>query len=64
MTLPRKTADAARLLGVPYYRLWYLIRVGQIPPPPKDSGGDYWWGEQDIEAVRKILAKRKKAAAK
>jgi hypothetical protein len=53
-----KSSAAARALGVPYYRLFELIRSGKLPPPPKDTSGDYVWSEQDIEAARRALMAR------
>jgi hypothetical protein len=62
MTIPRKTADIARLLGQPYYRLAYMIRAGLIAPPPMDSARDYCWRDEDVEAARRVLAERRKKA--
>ncbi len=57
-TLPLKTTAAARLLGVPYWRLFALVRDGLVTPP-KDSSGDYVWTDSDIERAREALARRR-----
>ena len=50
-----KTTEAVRRLDTTYHRLFGLIRYGKIPLPEKDSGGDYWWGTEDLEAARLAL---------
>jgi hypothetical protein len=61
----RLTADVARhladVLGRPVntQTLTYLIRVGQIQAPPKDTAGNYRWLEPDVDAARKVLAGRR-----
>lgn len=57
-----KTRDVEKLLGVGYYRLFRLVRVGHIPPPAKDSSGDYVWSPEDIERARQVLHGRRKGA--
>jgi hypothetical protein len=58
-TLPHlKSAAAARELGVPYFKLYYLAHNGSVPAPPRDSSGDFCWRPQDIEAARQALAAR------
>jgi hypothetical protein len=52
----KKTPEAARALGVPYWRLSDAIRRGALTPPQKDSSGDYVWGPDDIERARAALA--------
>ena len=53
-----KTTQAAKRLGVPYWRLSYLIRCGKISPPRKDSSGDYVWSAEDLETARSEMAAR------
>jgi DNA-binding transcriptional MerR regulator len=53
--MPTKTRKVAALLGVPEFRLHYAIRNGKIPPPAKDSSGDYCWSPDDIERARLAL---------
>jgi hypothetical protein len=53
-----KSTAVARMLDVPYYRLFALIRDGKLAPPPKDSSGDYVWTERDIEGARRALLTR------
>jgi hypothetical protein len=50
-----KTPAVARLLGVPYWRLWSLIRWELIEAPAKDSSGDYVWLPDDVERAQKAL---------
>jgi hypothetical protein len=55
-----KTTFAARQLGIPYWRLFDLIRSGLIPAPEKDSSGDYIWTADDVERARDALATRQR----
>jgi hypothetical protein len=62
-----KTGAAADALGVPESDLHYLVRRKRIPPPPKDSSGDYVWLPDDLDRARAALAsvrrhRRKEAA--
>jgi hypothetical protein len=59
----RKTPLAAKELGVPYYRLFFLLRTGQIDRPAEDSSGHLIWSDADVEAARKVLAARAKKKA-
>jgi hypothetical protein len=61
----RKTPLAARELGIRYYTLIGLLRSDRIPPPPKDSSGDYCWGDTDLERARQALqsARQRKGKA-
>jgi hypothetical protein len=59
----RKTPIAARELGVPYYTLIGLLRSGRIPPPVKDSSGDYLWSTEDIERARQALRRPRQRKA-
>ena len=59
MTLTHyKTLTASRRLGLSYSRLYYALRNGHIPAPPKDESGDYVWTDADIERAREALALR------
>jgi hypothetical protein len=51
-----KTSAVARLLGIPYTRLFALIRYGHLAPPPKDESGDYIWSDADVNRAREALA--------
>lgn len=55
----RSTTSAAAILGVPYFRLAYLIRARRISPPARDDTGNYAWSEADIERARAALAARR-----
>jgi hypothetical protein len=37
---------------VPYYRLYFLIRVGLIDEPPRSDSGDFLWFAEHVEAAR------------
>lgn len=54
MTL-RKSPIAAEELGISYYQLISLLRSKKLPPPQKDSSGDYIWADADIDAAREAL---------
>ncbi len=49
------TKEAARALGVPYYRLSYLLRSEKIRPPAQDGAGNYRWTARDIRAAKAAL---------
>jgi hypothetical protein len=53
--MPRKTPAAARELGVTVYRLHSLIRGGKLPPPQKDTSGDFIWTDADVDRARRAL---------
>jgi hypothetical protein len=55
-----KTTSVARLLDVPYSRLFDLLRSRQLAAPQKDSSGDYIWTDEDIERARAALAQRQR----
>jgi len=51
----RKTTAVARELGLPPWRLWYLINSSKIPRPMRDDSGDYCWAPEDVERVRALV---------
>jgi hypothetical protein len=60
----RRTNDVSILLDVLPGHLHSLIRSRRMPPPLRDSAGDFWWSEEDIQRARdalKIDRRRKKA---
>jgi hypothetical protein len=59
----RKTTIAARELGVSYDTLFSMIRRRHIQPPEKDSSGNYWWTDADLDAVRQHLETRDRRRA-
>jgi hypothetical protein len=64
MVLPLKTREAARWLGVSYWRLVSLLRCDKLTPlPQKDSSGDFVWFPEDLERARAALKidRRRKA---
>jgi hypothetical protein len=46
----------ADLLGIPYYRLVYLLKARRLVAPAKDSSGDFCWTADDVERARAALA--------
>jgi hypothetical protein len=54
-----KSSAVARALGIPYSRLFSLIREGKITPPAKDGSGDYVWSALDVERARRALLTRR-----
>jgi hypothetical protein len=63
MATRRKTPIAARELGISYHRLSFLIRSGHIRAPEKDTSGDYWWTDADLDGVRQYLEARDRRRA-
>ena len=53
-----KSPQVAARLGVNYWRLMNLLRSRKIPPPPKDSSGDYVWSKRHVEAAKKALDRK------
>jgi len=51
----RKSFIAADELGISYYRLIGLLRSRKLPPPSKDSSGDYIWTDDDMDNARQAL---------
>jgi hypothetical protein len=54
-TRPLKTVELAGLLGIPFYRISYLLRSGKIPRPGRDASGHLLWNDREIEQVRRAL---------
>jgi hypothetical protein len=50
-----KSSCVAKTLGIPYHRLFSLLRAGKLSPPRKDGSGDYVWVEADIGRAREAL---------
>jgi hypothetical protein len=50
-----KTPQAARELGVSYWKLCALLRSDKIPFPAKDTSGDYVWSAADLERARAAM---------
>jgi len=54
-----KTTATAKRLGVPYHRLFSLLRYGVVPTPQqRDSSGHYLWSDADVEAARRAIEAR------
>jgi hypothetical protein len=47
--------QAARTLGVTYHQLIGLLRFNKMPPPSRDTSGDYLWTADDLERARQTL---------
>jgi DNA-binding transcriptional MerR regulator len=47
----KKTGAVFKITGIPIANLLYLIASGKIPPPAKDSAGQYLWSQADIDAA-------------
>jgi hypothetical protein len=54
-----KTPIACDLIPATYTQLANMLRCKKIKAPPKDTSGDYLWGQEDIEAARRVLAARR-----
>ena len=59
-----KTPIAAKTLGVAETQLYSLLRKGKIPPPAKDSSGDYCWTPADLDAARQAMEARRQRQSK
>jgi hypothetical protein len=55
VSLPRKTPQAAQLLGITYWHLLSLLRAGKLAPPGRDSSGHYLWADADLEAAKRAI---------
>jgi hypothetical protein len=55
------TTSVMRQLGCSYWKLIGLIRRGDIRPPEKTEGGQYWWSNEDVEAAKEKLIRRPEA---
>jgi hypothetical protein len=58
-----KSRAVADQLGVPYWRLFDLIRSRRLVAPDKDSSGDYVWTSDDVERARQALAATRRPRA-
>lgn len=47
--------EVVRQLSIPFYRLEYLHKTGQVPEVAKTSSGVRVYTRQDIDRIRKIL---------
>lgn len=56
----KKTREVLEMLGMPYTKLWSLIRCGHLAPPGKDASGDYAWTPADIQRARAAFDARRK----
>jgi hypothetical protein len=54
-----KSRAVAEQLGCSYWKLYELLRSGQLAPPQKDTSGDYTWLDADVERARAALAARR-----
>lgn len=56
--------EAARQLGVAFWRVRYAHASGQVKEPKRRLGGTKAYSFEDIEALRAHFASRKEAFAK
>ncbi len=56
--------EASKQLGIPYYRLEYLHKTGQILEVKKTSSGIRIYEEEDVNRIKKILAKKAQSTDK
>jgi DNA-binding transcriptional MerR regulator len=50
-----KIRDICRILGIPDYKIYYLLRHGRISEPSKDSSGDFVFTESDILRIKEAM---------
>lgn len=51
----RTTRQVAELLGVPFYRVRYLLDAGKVPRPRRNASGRHEWTEAMIQQAKTIL---------
>ncbi len=54
--------EASKQLGIPYYRLEYLHKTGQIPEARKTSSGIRIYEKEDISKIKNILGRKEQSA--
>jgi hypothetical protein len=52
------TGEAARELGLPRWKLSYLVERGDVPAPSVALPGRWVFTQADIERIRQVLAER------
>ena len=50
-----KTTKAAQMLGITFYKLLYLERVGKIPPARRDLSGQRVFNIREIKVIKQVL---------
>jgi DNA-binding transcriptional MerR regulator len=63
MTAYQTIGTVAALLGIPRWRLAYMIERGDVPAPSLHVPGRRLFTEADVERIRLALAKRRSASA-
>jgi DNA-binding transcriptional MerR regulator len=54
-----KSGALCRELGLQHYVLQYMLKIGEIPEPERDSSGQRCWSPADVRRLRAVLAKRR-----
>ena len=55
--------EAAKSLGIPFYRLQYLERAERIPRANRSSSGQRIYTEKDLMKLKQILNKEERLEA-
>lgn len=53
--------EVARLLGVPFYRLYYLELTEQVSPAQRTASGRRYYTDENVEMLKEQLKKIKKS---
>lgn len=57
------TGEVAKALGIPHYRLEYLISIGAISDTARRVAGKRAWSETEVQAARVVISAREKSKA-
>ena len=52
------TGEVAERLGIPTYKLQYLLSTDQVPEPAMRVAGKRAWREDEIQQARRVLEDR------
>lgn len=55
------TGEVAKALGVPHYRIEYLISIGAISDTARRVAGKRAWSESEVQAARVVISAREKS---
>lgn len=65
MKFPVSTPEAARLLGVAYWKLHSLLRFNYIQPAPRrNADGRIEWTASDLSRAKRVLDQRPRRKAR
>ncbi len=56
--------QVANTLGIPFYRIEYLLRAGKLPDKSVRIGGRRVWTEEQVDEMREQLEQYEKSRSK